>query len=289
MYIIKVLGVKIKLNLLFLVVILVFGYFHLLDKAIITFGSAFLHELTHVAVAKSNDIGIDEVELLPFGGVAKYNDLLELDPEVEIKTAIAGPFCNLFLAVVMVICLRYSFFKIEWGLFFIKTNFVIAFFNLFPALPLDGGRIFRAFKTMELGFRQATKLTIQLSKYLAIAIGILALIGIWLGYFNIILLIIAFFIYTSTSKENRNNIYVLMRYLTRKKRQLKERKILRNEELVVIETTKIKDIIEKFKPKFFHTIVVVDNNLNIIVTLTEEEIITALLERGINSQIKELI
>lgn len=289
MYIIKVLGVKIKLNLLFLVVIIIFGYFRLLDKAIITFSSAFLHELTHVAVAKSYGIGIDEVELLPFGGVAKYNDLLELEPRVEIKTAIAGPLCNLFLAVVIAICFRNSLFNTNWGLFFIKTNLVIAIFNLFPALPLDGGRIFRAFKTRQLGFRQATKLTIQLSKYLAIAVGMLALVGLWFGYFNIMLLIIAFFIYTSTSKENRNNIYVLMRYLTQKKRQLKERKILRNEELVVIETTKIKDIIEKFKPKSFHTIIVVDNDLNIIATLTEEEVITALLEQGINSQIKELI
>lgn len=289
MYIIKVLEVKIKLNLLFLVVILIFGYFQLLDKAAITFSSAFLHELTHVAVAKGNGIGIDEVELLPFGGVAKYNDLLELDPKVEIKTAMAGPLCNLFLAAVMVICLRYSFFNVGWGLFFIRTNLIIAFFNLLPAFPLDGGRVFRAFKTRQLGFRQATKLTLRLSRYLAVGVGILALIGLWLGYFNIMLLIIAFFIYTSTFKESRNNIYILMRYLNQKKRRLKERKILRNEELVVIETTKIKEIIEKFKPKCFHTIMVVDNDLNIIATLTEEEIITALLELGINSQIKDLI
>lgn len=192
MYIIKILGVKIKLNLLFLVVILIFGYFRLLDKAVITFGSAFLHELTHVAVAKGNGIGIDEVELLPFGGVAKYNDLLELDPKVEIKTAMAGPLCNLFLAAVMVICLRYSFFNAGWGLFLIRTNLVIAFFNLLPALPLDGGRVFRAFKTRQLGFRQATKLTICLSRYLAVTVGVLALIGLWFGYFNIMLLIIAF-------------------------------------------------------------------------------------------------
>jgi stage IV sporulation protein FB len=289
MYILRIWGVKIKLNLLFLLVMLVLGYFRLLDKALITFGVAFLHELAHVKVAIRNSITIDEVELLPFGGVAKYSDFLELEPEVEIKTALAGPMCNLFLAMVMLICLRYSLFSVKWGLFFIKTNLIIAFFNLIPALPLDGGRILRAIKTDKLGFRQATKLVLKITKYIAIVIGILATIGLCLGYFNIILLIIAFFIYVSVVKENRNNIYILIRYLAQKQRRLKEEQILNNEELVVIEDIQLKKIIEKFKPKCFHTIVVLDQNLEIIATLTEEDIISAMLDLGINIRVRELI
>ncbi|SJZ92970.1 M50 family metallopeptidase [Selenihalanaerobacter shriftii] len=289
MYIIKIWGVKIKLNLLFLVVILIFGYFRLLDKALITFGVALLHEISHVIVAKNNNVSIDEIELLPFGGVAKYGDLLELEPLVEIKTALAGPICNLFLAMGMIVALRYSLFSVDWSLFFIRTNLIIAFFNLLPAFPLDGGRILRAVKTEKLGFRQATKLSIKISKYLSIGVGILAIIGLWLGYFNIIILIIAFFIYISASKENKNSIFILMRYLAQKEERLQAEEILRNEELVVIKDAQIKRIIEKFKPKYFHTVVILNQNLDIVATLTEEEIIDGMLNFGINTRVKELI
>ena len=289
MYIIRLWGIKIKLNLLFLVVMTIFAYLRLLDRALVTFGAVFLHELAHVMVAKNNGIDIEEVELLPFGGVAKYNDLLELAPGIEIKTALAGPFCNLFLATVMVICLRHGLVSVNWGLFFIKTNLAIAFFNLIPALPLDGGRVFRAIMVRQLGFREATSLAIKISKYLSIVITGAALIGIYLGFFNILLLIIAFFIYFAASKENRQSIYVLMRYLAKKKSKLKEEEVLKNQEYVVMETASIKNIIEKFTPKTFHTIIVVDADLNVRGTLTEEEIIRGMLDLGLNTEIKELL
>ncbi|KXS43941.1 MAG: stage IV sporulation protein FB [Candidatus Frackibacter sp. T328-2] len=289
MYIIKVKGIKFKLNLLFLLVILIFGYLRLLDKALITFGVAFIHELAHVVVAKNNSVPIDEVELLPFGGVAKYGDLLELNPKVEIKTALAGPLCNLFLAISMVICLRYSLFSVNWGIFFIKCNLIIGLFNLLPALPLDGGRIFRAFKTKRLGFRSATKLAIKLSKYLAVVVGVLAVIGLWLGYFNLLLLIIAFFIYISACREDSSSIYIMLRYLTQKEDRLREEGVLWNQELIVMENTLIKQIIEKFKPRCFHTVVVLDYDLDIIATLTEEDVINGMLDLGINTSMKELI
>ncbi|MGM0471359.1 MAG: site-2 protease family protein [Bacillota bacterium] len=289
MYIMKLWGIKFKLNFLFLVVILIFGYFRLLDKALVTFGAALLHELMHVLVARHHNIEIAEVELLPFGGVAKYADLLELEPDIEIKTALAGPLLNLLLAGMMAVSLRYSLFTVDWGLFFIKTNLIIACFNLLPALPLDGGRVFRAIETKQVGFREATKLSIKVSKYLAVIIGIGAAIGLVLGRANIMLLIISFFIYVSTGRENRNNIYVLMKYLTQKKHKLRAKKIMMNEELVVIESTQLLEITERFKPNSFHTIVILDDDLNLITTLTEEEIITGLLSLGINGRIKDII
>ncbi|MEO7196959.1 MAG: site-2 protease family protein, partial [Solirubrobacterales bacterium] len=61
------------------------------------FGSILLHELGHALVARRNNIGISQITLWMFGGVAA----LERDPDspgVEFRIAAAGPLVTFFLA-----------------------------------------------------------------------------------------------------------------------------------------------------------------------------------------------
>ncbi|MBI5311502.1 MAG: site-2 protease family protein [Actinobacteria bacterium] len=124
------------------------------------FGSIVLHEFGHAIVARRNGVGILGIELWLLGGLAKM-DRDPATPGAEFRVAAAGP---LVTAVVAAACLGVTaaagpdqfehlaqmtaqpgdepwLVGIAWlGM----VNALLLVFNLFPAYPLDGGRIARA-------------------------------------------------------------------------------------------------------------------------------------------------
>lgn len=120
--------------------------------AIFLFASILIHELSHSYVAQKSNIVIKKITLFIFGGVAQLTREPE-DPKTELKVAVAGPISSIILAGVF---FTISMFfrsagpynnKITFELFryLFMINLILAVFNLIPAFPLDGGRIFRAF------------------------------------------------------------------------------------------------------------------------------------------------
>jgi Zn-dependent protease len=183
-------------------------------SALAFFGSILLHELGHAFVSLRSGIGISEITLWMFGGVAR----MERDsdtPATEFKVAIAGPLVTLAIALTcgalgVAIGGSNGFsdaldFSADSGTsggltmlaFLAEINFLILIFNLIPAYPLDGGRIARAIAWWRTGDRnRATRFAAtigQVFSYLLIAFGLYLLIngdvvgGIWLGVIGFIL------------------------------------------------------------------------------------------------------
>ena len=109
------------------------------------FASVVLHELGHATVARKFEVPMRGITLFIFGGVAE----MEKEPEsakAEFWIAVGGPVVSLVLA------------GLFWGLvqaplsqtieplvtYLAYINTALLIFNLIPAFPLDGGRIFRA-------------------------------------------------------------------------------------------------------------------------------------------------
>ncbi|MCK8828221.1 site-2 protease family protein [Natroniella acetigena] len=285
----KIKGVKFKLNLLFLLVLFLFSISGLFNEASLTFLIVLLHELAHSVVAVNEGVKVNEVELLPFGGVVKFANLIQLKPKTEIKIALAGPLFNLILSLIVLLLIRYKIISVHVGLFLIRLNLTIGLFNLIPALPLDGGRVLRAKLTTKIGFKEATKQVLWLSKIIAASVALIAVIGIYLGEFNIILLIIAFFIYFIAVKEKQYTPYLLMEYIAKKKNQFLTEKVVAVEHLVTEQHTPLKDIIERLVPNRFNVILVVDSDLKILGLVTEDQVINELVEEGLGLPIKSLL
>jgi Zn-dependent protease len=184
-------------------------------SALAFFGSILLHELGHAFVALRRGIGISDITLWMFGGVARMTRDSD-SPGTEFKVAVAGPLVTLALAIAfMAAGVVAGGLDEVWNAMPVESpdhtsaflavtawlasiNVLILIFNLIPAYPLDGGRIARAIAWKVTGDRnRATRGAARLGQgfsYLFIAIGILFFIrgdlidGIWLALIGFILL-----------------------------------------------------------------------------------------------------
>jgi Zn-dependent protease/CBS domain-containing protein len=108
-----------------------------------------LHELGHAMVAKRYKLPITQITLFIFGGVAEIKKEPQT-PKVEFLMAIAGPIVSVVLAAGLYLLTLLGQ-HAHWPIpitavtgYLALINIVLAIFNLIPAFPLDGGRIFRA-------------------------------------------------------------------------------------------------------------------------------------------------
>lgn len=112
------------------------------------FLSIFGHELAHALAARYEGIDTLEIVLHPFGGLARLGHAPET-AGAEFRIAIAGPAASFLFSVIasgVWFVVRAGNFRTTAAVFFILGlwNLLVAFFNLLPGYPLDGGRVLRA-------------------------------------------------------------------------------------------------------------------------------------------------
>jgi len=166
------------------------------------FGSVLVHELAHSVVALHVGVAVEEIELLPIGGVSKM-DRIPDRPHDEVAIAAAGPLTSLvigLLALTGALAVHADVWppdvyegallqRLAW------LNLLLAGFNLIPALPLDGGRLLRAAVEPRVGPTQATRIAARAGHRFAIALIIIGvLVNLWL-------IVIGFFILVTSNAE----------------------------------------------------------------------------------------
>jgi Zn-dependent protease len=173
------------------------------------FACVLLHEFGHALVARHFGIETRRITLLPIGGVAEL-ERAPKDPRAELWIAAAGPAVNFALAGVLAsIGLAIGYVGgVGDGSFaggglasvvlsgLVWANLMLGLFNLLPAFPMDGGRVFRALASKRVGQLRATQLAAKLGRYLAVGFGIWGLFGS-----NPILVLVAVFVWIAAGRE----------------------------------------------------------------------------------------
>jgi Zn-dependent protease len=178
------------------------------------FASIVLHELGHAFVAMRHGIGISNIQLWIFGGVAQLDR--ESDrPSTEFKVAIGGPVVTLAIVVVLAVAGLAIGGPHEFGkamllerdsgtsgalaavAWLASINALVLVFNLLPAFPMDGGRIVRSIAWWRTGDRTAaTRFAANLGRvfaYLFIAGGAAWAVsghvfaGVWLALIGFVI------------------------------------------------------------------------------------------------------
>lgn len=193
------------------------GAFYGVIVILLLFACVVLHEFGHALTAKYFKVNVPYITLLPIGGVAQL-ERMPRQPGQEFLIAVAGPAVNFVLAFLLtpvallavgmrmqpgsaVDLLRYSQSRMMTpsldGLlvYLAVTNLALGLFNLLPAFPMDGGRVLRALLAMAMPYVRATRVAVTVGRGMAILFAFLGLTG------NIVLLLIAFFIYVGGRGE----------------------------------------------------------------------------------------
>src|ERR687889_237552 len=214
-------GIDVKVHWTFLLLLAFFGFTAYQNSgsfasALVTVGiivalfvCVLLHEFGHSLVAQRLGIEIQDITLLPIGGVARLKSLPER-PWDEVKIAIAGPLVNVVLApIFFAIALLLgaspldianivqggnSLGQIFAYLGFINVSLVV--FNLIPAFPLDGGRVLRSLLATRLGAVRATDVSAAIGQFFAAAFFLIGLLG---G--NFLLALVSVFIFFGATGE----------------------------------------------------------------------------------------
>ena len=269
------LGIRIRLNPLFLgAAIFCFMIGAGLEFFVVCL-IILLHELAHGFIGRLLGLQFSEIELYPFGGVARIDEQLELEPYIERRLALAGPATNLALAGLGIIFYVRLGQGLELLLFFIQANLILATFNMLPALPLDGGRILRAYLTPHRGFRVATEKAALLGQILAVLLFAGGLVGLYHHYFNLSFSVVAIFLFMAATKEKQQAVYTFLRSLGAKEHELFKRGALRGAQLIVLEETRLLDIFRLFLPQRYHFIRVLDHTQHCSAELSEASLIQA--------------
>lgn len=169
---------------------------------VLVFVCVLLHELAHCAVARRRHVVVDEILLLPIGGLSRMERLPEVARD-EFAIAVVGPLSSLGLAVLAgavsvargdtLLPPALAVGPVSTRLFWF--NLLLGGFNLLPAFPLDGGRVFRALLETRMDLEQATRRAARLGRVVAVALVVLGvLVNLWL-------IVIGVFVYLGASAE----------------------------------------------------------------------------------------
>mgnify|MGYP004702053119 CR=1 FL=1 len=209
-----------------------------LIMALALFFSVLLHELAHSRVAQNQGIAVNSITLMLFGGVAHLEEGME-DPKKELVIAMAGPLTSLIIGATLLIV--FSIYPLQFfpdlkvmGIYLGQINIFLAFFNLIPAFPTDGGRIMRSLLTRRSSYLDATRIATTVGR-------IFAFLFILLGFLsgNFILIFIAVFIFIGASQEYQQTLQRIT--LT----DIKVRDLMTKGVSIIDEGATVKELIEK--------------------------------------------
>jgi Zn-dependent protease/predicted transcriptional regulator len=161
--------------------------------ALCLFASVLLHELSHALLARRAGIKVPRIRLFLFGGISEMAAEPH-EPRAELRIAAAGPITSLALGSACLLLIRTVMGAEPTGphillQYVASTNLLLGLFNLMPGLPLDGGRMLRAWLWSRHGnlmraTRTAGRAGVAIG-YLFIALGLVSLVlqgflsGIW--------------------------------------------------------------------------------------------------------------
>lgn len=200
----RISGIPLKLHwtfpLLFLYITYIFRDHSLQSQLIYTgfvlalFICVVLHELGHALAARYYGVGTLDIILSPIGGVARLA-YMPSKPVQELVIALAGPLVNVVIAALIGLVLWLTkggigladyemydmIYAASWPNFFIGLlilNIVLVLFNLIPAFPMDGGRVFRALLSM----RWSRLIATRTAAYIGQLVGVgMILYGLYQG------------------------------------------------------------------------------------------------------------
>ena len=287
------------------------GTIWLMGFFIALFTCVLLHEYGHSLTARRYGVETRDIILTPIGGIARLEKMPE-KPMQEFLVAIAGPMVNVVIAALLFGLSMLIFDGERWELFkwflrdqlllsggedagdvmeesgialsgilfylpvLVATNIALVVFNLIPAFPMDGGRIFRSLLAMRIGRVRATKMAALLGQVIAVVFIVTGVLN-WQSASTLTL--IGFFVFITARTENS------MVQLDDILRRYKARDLLRRHYTRLHDNDWMKTPVELIRHGLERNFLVFDLTDRLMGTLGEEEIVAAIKKGDYSAEI----
>ena len=271
---------KLILEFIFLLVICTLN-----KQMLVGFIWVILHEAVHILVANNFGLRLSSFKIHITGAGTEIDDIDDLLENRKLILYVSGPLFNFVSAMVLI------FLKSEYGLNVessIWINLGLLFFNMLPAYPLDGVRIYEILLSKKILYKKAKKLLVRASFMVAAFIMIGFLLTIYIHKVNISLLLASVLLTYTTFLENEKTIYIIMGSIVRKNRRLISDGYIENKSISVYykrDLIKVLSLVDRNK---FNSFFVLDDDMRLLGIIYEDELIKTLKESG-NMTLEELL
>ncbi len=278
---------KIKISPL-LIPLAIAAYFgKYLDMFLLAYLVATLHELIHIITAKVCKIKTESVHIMPFGVCGILESSIIKSPVSEIIIALSGPLFNLicYIVITYLVSIGFSHPLLSYSRY---LNLSMAVLNLIPCLPLDGSRVLRALLTLKIGGLKAYLTVIKLSRILIFMILSTTITILLVTKFNFSLILIGAFLLGNLGREQKSISFMALKELLNHKEKLYKDEINHISHIAVYENMPARKVLKTFSYHKYYLINVLDDSENIIKTISESQVITALTEKSIRIKMGEI-
>lgn len=271
---------KLILEFIFLLVICTLN-----KQMLVGFIWVILHEAVHILVANNFGLRLSSFKIHITGAGTEIDDIDDLSENRKLILYVSGPLFNFVSAMVLI------FLKSEYGLNVessIWINLGLLFFNMLPAYPLDGVRIYEILLSKKILYKKAKKLLVRASFMVAAFIMIGFLLTVYIHKVNISLLLASVLLTYTTFLENEKTIYIIMGSIVRKSRRLISDGYIENKSISVYykrDLIKVLSLVDRNK---FNSFFVLDDDMRLLGIIYEDELIKTLKESG-NMTLEELL
>ena len=202
--------IKIDISTYFIILLyLISGHF---KEVIILYIIIIIHELGHLFFIKLYNKNIIEIKLYPFGGITKYNSLVNHNIKQELLISLGGILNQLILIIIYNLLLKLNIINNYTYFLFNKLNISLLIFNLLPIIGLDGEKIIHLLLEIFLPFVKVNTITIIISIFTLI-IFIIKSISLKINIIFVLSFLIYKIIYFIKNKKYLENKFLLERYL----------------------------------------------------------------------------
>lgn len=243
-----------------------------------------IHEYAHGRVSERLGYKLSSIILMPYGAGLNLKDQIYSEKD-EIKIAIAGPICNLFLLVVTLAIWWVYPETYSYLYTFAIANLTLFLFNLLPAYPLDGGRVLCGLISLKFNRKTAIKI-VKIFNYIFVIIFFALFVASLFFSVNFTLLFAAIFLMLGIVDKNEGGKYLGINILSVFRKQ--KSGVSGVNTFAVTLDTKIMDIARRCKRNKFNLVYVVfpDGKTKV---LTQSQLANLFLKATPNQYLGEIL
>lgn len=218
-----------------------------------------LHETAHLIASLCIGLKPERVTFSPFGVHLQLRCKMINSVADEVILYSAGPLVNAVFALLSLALKMPVFYRLNIALFVM---------NILPVSPLDGGMVALRLLSFRVGRKYAQRILVSFSVVLGVILLVLACYGLYIGYINVSLFVIAIlFIGNILTSRQMYDTDLINAVSVDKKRTNKAKFVIINSQ------HKKEEILKNLSPDYTTVALIIDEKNKISGLITEKELI----------------